>query len=655
VSDLRPRLDRLVPELPGEGNWEQVLADAKPSQRRHLSLALPLVAAAAGVAILALAWPFGSERSGGVLDRALAAIGEGPVLHIVYRGEWGPTLVELSSGKVTPVVAESELWYDPKRGLSYVSRLGGEVRSEHLVPPRRVSARQENELLALADHYRSALQSGKARVIGNGRVAGRPVLWIRIRAEWLPDAGDGRRHLFAEEVAVDRDTSEPVYARWTRDGRPHAGDGQTIVKLERVSADAVDFEARERASRSSIYAGAETGRDIPRRELRRLFGEPAIWLGPAHDGKPLTQTQELLFKYKEKKDDEWQTARGATLYYGQLRPERFGFRPRDHKKPYVLLTEAKEVSPMWQAAAGGADVPEGSIRIDAVRAGFLRRGGVYVSINAKTTREVLKAAVALRPFGAAAPAPSDLDFDRIAQEVDARRGHLTEVSGARPVAPRPIVLRRGKLVQTASAKGIVVRVFSRGVIRFDTRALEDSVERVVPSELSWHCFRLRNGEPTGWGGGYGSIPRNGIKSVAVLGHMPRGRRVALRPPFDACELGTGFGRNWLRRFAFHGMLEIALTRRGTRYFEERAAARELGHFVRTGRRQAARKRMRAGGPAPAAKELYDRARPYIAVASGGDRFRASLRASTGRWFFVEIVRGRVHRTNAKRLAAAYLK
>jgi hypothetical protein len=321
------------------------------------------------------------------------------------------------------------------------------------------------------------------------------------------------------------------------------------------------------------------------------------------------------------------------------------------------LTEAKEVSPMWQAAAGGADVPEGSIRIDASGAGFLRVGGVYVSINAKTTREVLEAAVALRPFGAAAPAPSDLDFDRIAREVDARKGHLTEVSGGRPVAPRPIVLRRGKVVQTASAKGIGVRVFSRGVIRFDTRALDDRLKRVVPRELSWHCFRLRKGVPEGWGGGYGSIPRNGIKSVAVVGHLPHGRRrhVALRPPFDACELGTGFGRNWLRRFAFHGMLEIALTRRGTRYFEERAAARELGHFVRTGRRQAARKRMRAGGPAPAAEELYDRARPYIAVASGGDRFRASLRASTGRWFFVEIVRGRVHRTNAKRLAAAYLK
>ena len=65
--------------------------------------------------------------------------------------------------------------------------------------------------------------------------------------------------------------------------------------------------------------------------------------------------------------------------------------------------------------------------------------------------------------------------------------------------------------------------------------------------------------------------------------------------------------------------------------------------------------MRAGAPAPAAARLDDPSRPYITVTSGGDRISVQLRARTGRTFFAEIVRGRVRRTNAKHLAAAYLR
>jgi hypothetical protein len=107
--------------------------------------------------------------------------------------------------------------------------------------------------------------------------------------------------------------------------------------------------------------------------------------------------------------------------------------------------------------------------------------------------------------------------------------------------------------------------------------------------------------------------------------------------------------------ARRGIFEIPLTEAGRRYFQERAAARELAYFVRSGPRRTARKRMRKGASAPPAQRLTDPSRPHIAVLSSGDRFTASLTAPTGRRFFVEIVRGSVGRTNAKRLAAAYLK
>jgi hypothetical protein len=43
------------------------------------------------------------------------------------------------------------------------------------------------------------------------------------------------------------------------------------------------------------------------------------------------------------------------------------------------------------------------------------------------------------------------------------------------------------------------------------------------------------------------------------------------------------------------------------------------------------------------------------VTSAGGTITLSLTVSTGRRFFIEIVKGRVRRTNARGLAAAYLE
>jgi hypothetical protein len=120
--------------------------------------------------------------------------------------------------------------------------------------------------------------------------------------------------------------------------------------------------------------------------------------------------------------------------------------------------------------------------------------------------------------------------------------------------------------------------------------------------------------------------------------------------YDACELGARFGRNWLPRFDWHWPIELPLTERGRRFFDERAAALELAHFVRNGARKRARRAMKRGAAAPPAASLRDPARPYIRVSAQGTRFTASLTASTGRRFFVEIDRGRIGRSNAKELA-----
>jgi hypothetical protein len=571
MTELRRILDRLVPEPAADGDWEQVLVDAE-RPRRILAFALPVAVAATLGAIVALAWPFASEPPP-VLVRALAAIGDGPVIHVVTRGERGGWFVDLSTGTVTPLLDESEVWYDPSRGIHRVGRLGDHVTTDTLISSGR-AARAVEEYLSLVNRYRDELKSGKAKVVARGRVNGRLVLWIRLDGEWRSGNGDGRLHLFAREVAVDRETFEPVYARHTRDGRPEpTSEGTLFLEVETLPAGDGDFTVDEAAGRRGpIHAGAELARHLPRSDLGRLFGRPAIWLGPAYRGKPLAETRELLFKHKEHPDDEWQVVRGATLFYGQLRPRRFGVQLRDDTKPYVLLTQAMKVSPIWLTAANAVDIPEGSVQIDAKGAALVRVAGVYVSVNAKPIADALEAAAALRAVGADAPPPRQFDFERITRELEGRKAHRVVTTGMSPVRSRPLIKPGAKVVQRGSGGGVSVRLYRTGVAVFDTTRMSPSLRKLLPEKVSVGCIKV-----SGSRGSIGGIlvPFRRRITVPLLGHYRRGQPPRpIPPPFDACELGTGLGRNWFPRFNWHGALEIPLTDRGRRFFEERAVARK---------------------------------------------------------------------------------
>jgi hypothetical protein len=647
-QEFHRALDGLVEEPTEQGNWEGVRADAERRGRRAWLLRVAVVGAAAVVAVGAgLVSPFEDDQPTGVVGRALAAIGDGPVIHLVTRGEWGGMVVDLSMGELTPVHGESEVWYDPARGVHYVSRLGDNVTSEAIRPPDQLSEVEVAAYVGLANRYRDELKSGRAKVVARGRVGDREVLWIRVRSQWLPDVGDGREHLFTEEVAVDRKTYEPVYMRSTRDGHPPPGAGQLILKLETLPAGEGDFTADEQTPvRSGPMRFGPRG-DLSRDALAAALDGEALWLGESHDGKPLVQSQVMEFGTKGD-DDQWETVHGVSLFYGSLHPKRGGIRMRDYKKPFVQVVEATELSPAWIGGQQFGDIPEGSVLLNASGGGLLQRDGVYISVNAPEVRDVLEAAVALRRVGDAAPAASGLDLDRIARRLD--RVQLVEVEGTAPVKPRSLFPRNARPLQRGVSKGVKVTTYTGLAARFDTRAMDPELQRLLPEKVGGRCFGV-HGDVAG-AGASGQIPRNGVRAVVLIPHpRPPGRR---RPPtsrrFDACEIGAQFGRNWLPRLDWHWPVEIPLTERGRRFFEERAAAIELGHFVRNGARQRARLAMKRGAEAPPAAFLRDPARPYIRVSASGNGFTASLTASTGRRFFIEIRRGRIARTNAKGLA-----
>ena len=235
MKDVQETLDRLVPEPARMSEWDAVLRDARP-RRRSLALQLTLATGAAALAALFVVAPWkGSERVG-ILDRALAAVGDGQVVHVVLRGQWGGTLVDLKTGERQPLYGEREIWYDTNRNLAHeISRFGGAVESEDVYSPEK----PDTELTALSREYRQALKAGTAHVTGKGLFDGRPVYWVTIRRLMLPDVADHRDHEFAEEVAISTETFKPVAIRALRDRL--AFDTQRVLRLETVDVPNANF------------------------------------------------------------------------------------------------------------------------------------------------------------------------------------------------------------------------------------------------------------------------------------------------------------------------------------------------------------------------------------------------------------------------------
>ena len=132
MKDVQNALDPLTPEPTRSSEWDAVLRDARP-RRRSLALQLALATGVAALAALFVAAPWQGGERVGILDRALAAVGDEPVLHIVFRGGWGGTRVDLETGERQPVYGEREFWFDSSRNLVHeIVRLGGVVENETL-------------------------------------------------------------------------------------------------------------------------------------------------------------------------------------------------------------------------------------------------------------------------------------------------------------------------------------------------------------------------------------------------------------------------------------------------------------------------------------------------------------------------------------------
>lgn len=127
-------------------------------------------------------------------------------------------------------------------------------------------------------------------------------------------------------------------------------------------------------------------------------------------------------------------------------------------------------------------------------------------------------------------------------------------------------------VRRAEANGGVVTVGHNGAAEFDLTRLDESRVRLLKKvNVGYGCFALliRDGKP---------YPRGYNTSAPFRRHAGIPNRSV--GPIDGCELQASFGHLWPDRLGSHSAVEFALTDAARRFYEDRAAARDLALFVR---------------------------------------------------------------------------
>jgi hypothetical protein len=429
MNDHRQLTERLQPDWRDVVRRAEAPAETAASRTRHSRrsyLARRLVpvfvlAAAAFAFVLIAPWQHGPSFTA----RALAAIGDRPVLHAVLRSPMMRTYIDLATGQEKPQFDTFEIWFDRERHLVHVKcSMDGSVYDDIREPLTDVSRSDlvDPALAEFFDGYRSALANGTAHVTGSGVVDGHEVNWIEIAA------GHRAGNRFTERVAIDKASSLPLHIEATSNGK--IVQTFNVASIETLPAGRGDFTKPKKIAGESYNTTRDQVTSItPGAAAAALPG--ALWAGeristltlssvssaalmtqkfsPMPKFNALNMPSEAsirkLMAEQHSSAPSFQT--GIELHYGDGSPGRvLGDEPTNVKPGggYVWLWEAAKPDQSYWGDQEGASsassmLTECDTSADLVSChGWLVKNGIHVTILTSSRDLLLEAARALTPI-----------------------------------------------------------------------------------------------------------------------------------------------------------------------------------------------------------------------------------------------------------------
>jgi len=350
----------------------------REARRPRVSVLAAALLGAVLVAVSAVAfWP---SEHGGLIDRALAAVSAGPVLHArSERTLPNDVVVDLASGQETPTRIEIETWFDQQaRELrSRVWRNGVRIADALQQEASAAGPDADRAVVLFARGYRSALESGHARVVSSGGGASAP----RITVDVSPD--------MTEVVSIDRETHKPrTFAVPTAAGK----ETWQVLSVASRARQRTDFlpEARRPAF---VRGSVRSQKEIAGAQVR---SSGLAWPGPRFDGYALVRAfaDRLV-------------AEGGAAGRRAGRGLRLAYRSPRHSQPLTIQV-SRRAEPAYGFAEGRLTVsfnplPRlGKIAIVRVGAppgerwvGQLEHAGSFVTIRSHSKASVIGAARAI--------------------------------------------------------------------------------------------------------------------------------------------------------------------------------------------------------------------------------------------------------------------
>jgi hypothetical protein len=410
VAERPVLLDVEVVELLRSEPELLALADAvsstqpAPPRRLRLRRLIPLAAALLVALVVVQLAPWRTE-GGGLVDRALAAVGGGPVVHFVIETRTpGVTTVEIASGRAEPVTLRVEQWFDSERLLRHtvtyrnglatsdvLERPGGGETSTGPVKVRPGFEPRLEPALDFVSGYREALRQGRATEVAGADVEGRSVRWLRFESNRV-----------LELVAVDRETFKPLVIR-RGDISGHAAEEWRVATIETVAHEAADLQPPRRQAPTPFAGQVLDRRPISVAAAAVALGGTAVTAGQSFSGLRLgsIQLETLSRTYPPGAAHVRTRSAGLRLAYGNLTPRGRA----DVQDGGVELTQSAEPEIAYGFGSGRTFTqnpvpPEGYLeatRFSTTWLCQLRASGLFVTVRTSTRELCLATARALRP------------------------------------------------------------------------------------------------------------------------------------------------------------------------------------------------------------------------------------------------------------------